>query len=199
MFGYACLVCVHLWYIHFAIYVIIQLKSFLKNPLTFWGWEWDYQVRKHKMVFISFCKCTNQNILSTQSVPRKKVSYPWVTDNKHCSKFLCRGSNRPVRQEEYWMRENYPFLFWTNTSWEHSSEQGRPGPCTLQLYGLAVDCPLLSTCCHVLLWEATTNLLRAGDMSFHISGTPLMWNTQNRILQTQQACNECFLITGLDK
>lgn len=51
----------------------------------------------------------------------------------------------------------------------------------------------------LLLWETTTNLLRAGDLSFHISGTFLAWNTQNRILQTQQAGTKCFLITGLEK
>lgn len=68
-------------------------------------------------------------------------------------KFLFPDSIRPVRQEEYWMRENYPFLSWTNTSCEHSREQGRPGPCALHLHGQAVDRPLLGTCCHVCYSE----------------------------------------------
>lgn len=70
-----------------------SIKIFLKNPLTFWGWEWEYQVRKHKMVFISFWKCTNRNILSTQNDSRKEVSYPWDMESKHLFPLMGREPN----------------------------------------------------------------------------------------------------------
>lgn len=52
-------------------------KKFFEKPTHFWGWKWGYRQGKHKIVFISSWKCTNQDILSTERVtPQKRYHTP---------------------------------------------------------------------------------------------------------------------------
>lgn len=74
-------------------YILYFNTNFFEKSTNLLRWEWGYQVRKHKMVFISFWKCTNRNILSTQSDSRKEVSYPWDMESKHLFPLMGREPN----------------------------------------------------------------------------------------------------------
>lgn len=78
--------------------------------------------------------------------------YPWDTESKRYSNSCSLIPSGPSgRKSTEWGRTTFPFL--NKYLCEHSSEQGRPGPCALHLHGQAVDHPLLSTCCHVCYSE----------------------------------------------
>lgn len=123
--------------------------------------------------------------------------YPWDTENKRYSNscFLIPSglsAGRVLNEGEL------PFLSWTNTSVSTAVSKVGQAPRSPPAWsrGRPSFAKHLLPC--LLLWEATINQLRAGDLSFHISGTFLAWNTQNRIIQTQQEGTKCFLVTGLE-